>query len=148
MGFFQLVLLEGVLLLCAGMIFFGGIRGTIIALIALSAINLLIHQVTQFWYWEIPLIVGGFIGILVERFLGHFANKSQIIAGPVGGLMSLVLFGAFVTPVAAIVLLGLILGTGIMPKIEIRQFIWSITPTFLRLTLGIALIIYGNVLTF
>jgi uncharacterized membrane protein len=147
LGFIFLVLLEGILLLSAGMIFFGGIWGSVAATAALSGINYLIHDIEQFWYWEIPLLLGEFVGIILLLVVGRIANKGQVVSGLVGGLISLVLFGAFVTPIAAIILCALVIGTGIMPKNKINQVLWSFSPTIMRLLLGVALIIYGNILT-
>lgn len=145
--FMLLVLLEAVLLLSAGMIFFGGIWGTVAATVALSGINFLFHDLEQFWHWEPRLLLGGIVGSLLLLVVGKIANKSQVVNGLVGGLISLVLFGAFVTPVVAIILWSLVVGTGIIPKEKISRVLWSFTPTILRLVLGIALIIYGNILT-
>lgn len=143
----QLVLLEGVLLLSAGMIFFGGAWGTIAATVTLSGINFLAHDEVQFWRWEYPLLLMGLVGVLVLIVSGRIANKSKVVSGLVGGLISLVLFGAFVTPIAAIILAALVLGTGIIPKAEKSQVLWSFAPTILRLILGLGGIIYGNILT-
>jgi len=145
--FIQLVLLEGILLLCAGMIFFGGIWGTVAATVALSGINYLFHDATMFWQWETPMLVGGTVGILLLLTIGKIANKSKLVGGLVGGLSSLVLFGAFATPVIAIILWALVFGTGIIPKGSKNQMLWSFAPTFLRIILGLGWIIYGNFLT-
>lgn len=147
MGFVQLVLLEGVLFLSAGMIFFGGIWGTVAATVALSGINFFIHDLAQFWRWEIPLLLWGVVGMLLQLIVGRIANKSQVVTGLVGGLISLVLFGAFITPIAAIILWALVVGTGIIPKNKRSQVLWSFAPTIVRLLLGLGWIIYGNILT-
>ena len=147
MEFVFLVLLEGALLLSAGMIFFGGIWGTVAATVALSGINFLVHDLEQFWSWEPPLLLGGIGGILLLLIVGRYANKSKVVVGLVGGLISLVLFGAFITPIAAIILWALVVGTGFIPKDKKSQVLWSIAPTILRLILGIGWIIYGNILT-
>jgi len=147
LGFIQLVLLEGVLLLSAGMIFFGGIRGTVAATAALSGINYLTHDLAEFWHWEIPMLVGGSVGIILLLIIGRIGNKSKVVGGLVGGLTSLVFFGAFVTPIVAVVLWALVFGTGIIPKNKKSQVIWSFAPAILRMLLGIAWIIYGNFLT-
>jgi len=147
LGFMQLVLLEGVLLLSAGMIFFGGAWGTIAATVTLSGINILIHDAVQFWHLEYPLLLMGFVGALLLIVIGRIANKSKMVSGLVGGLISLVLFGAFVTPIAAIILAALVLGTGIIPKTKKSQVLWSFAPTILRLILGLGWIIYGNIIT-
>jgi len=146
--FVQLVLLEGTLLLSSGMIFFGGIWGTFAATVVLSAINFLSHDLVQFWHWEIPLLLGGIVGMLLLLIVGKIANKSKVVHGLVGGLISLVLFGAFVTPVVAIILSALVVGTGIIPKNKKSQVLWSLAPTIVRLILGLGWIVYGNILTF
>lgn len=145
--FVQLVLIEGVLLLSAGMIFFGGIRGTVAATVAISGINYFIHDFEQFWRWEIPLLLWGIVGTLLLLIVGRIANKSQVITGLVGGIISLVLFGAFITPVVAIILWALVVGTGIIPRNKKSQVLWSFAPTIVRLILGLVWIIYGNILT-
>lgn len=147
MRFVQLVLLEGVLLLSAGMIFFGGIWGTVAATVTLSGINFLTHDQVQFWHWEISLLLMGIIGILLLLIARKIAKKSQVVTGLAGGLITLVLFGAFITPVAAIILTALVLGTGIIPADRKNQVLWSLAPTILRLMLGFSWIIYGNFLT-
>ena len=147
MGFLQLILLEGVLLLSAGMIFFGGIRGTVAATVVLSGINILSHDATQFWNWEIFLLSCGTIGIALLLIVGRIANKSHVVHGLVGGMISLVFFGAFITPIVAVVLWALIVGTGILPKNKKSQVLWSFAPTILRLILGLVLVICGNILT-
>jgi hypothetical protein len=145
--FMQLVLLEGLLLLSAGMIFFGGAWGTVVATVTLSGINILAHDEVQFWRWEYPLLIMGLVGVILLVVIGRIANKSKVVSGLVGGLISLVLFGAFVTPIVAIILAALILGTGIIPKNKKSQVLWSFAPTILRLVLGLGWIIYGNILT-
>ena len=147
MGFLQLIALEGVLILSAGMIFFGGIRGTVVATVVLSGINILFHDATQFWNWEIILLGGGAIGIVLLLIVGRVANKSQFVHGLVGGLISLVFFGAFITPIVAIVLWALVVGTGILPKNKKSQVLWGMVPTILRLILGLIGVICGNILT-
>jgi len=147
LGFIQLVLLEGVLLLSAGMIFFGGIRGTVAATAALSGINYLTHDLEQFWNWEIPMLVGVSVGIILLLIIGKIGNKSGVVGGLVGGLTSLVFFGAFVTPIVAVAFWALVFGTGLIPKCEKSQLIWSFVPAILRMFLGIGWIIFGNFLT-
>jgi len=147
LGFILLVLLEGALLLSAGMIFFGGIRGTIAATVTLSGINFLAHDVEQFWHWESRLLIGGIVAVSLLLAVGRIANKSQVVTGLVGGIISLVLFGAFITPIAAIILWALVVGTGIIPIGKKSQVLWSLAPTVARLILGIGWIIYGNILT-
>lgn len=147
MGFIQLVLLEGVLLLSAGIIFFGGIWGTVAATVALSAINVLFHETTQFWNWEIFLLCGGAVGVVLLLIVGRMANKGQFIHGLVGGLISLVFFGAFVTPILALIIWALVVGTGLVPKNKKSQVLLGIAPTILRLILGIVWVICGNILT-
>ena len=147
LGFVQLVLLEGVLLLSAGMIFFGGIWGTVAATIALSGVNFFTHDLEQFWSWELPLMLGGLVGMLLLLIVGRIANKSQVVTSLAEGLISLVLFGAFITPIVAIIFWALVVGTGIIPKNKISQVLWGFAPTILRLILGLGWIIYGNILT-
>lgn len=147
MGFIQLVLLEGVLLLSAGMIFFGGIRGTIAATVVLSGLNFLFHDATQFWSWEMFLLSGGTAAVALLFIVGNIANKSKFVQGMVGGAISLVLFGAFVTPIIALIIWALVIGTGLIPKNKKSQVLLGVTPTILRLILGLVGVICGNILT-
>ncbi|MHB8076198.1 hypothetical protein [Desulfosporosinus fructosivorans] len=147
MGFVFLVLLEGALLLSAGMTFFGGVRGTVAATVALSGINFLVHDIEEFWHWEPLLLLAGIVGSILLLVVGRIANKSQVVNGLVGGLISLVLFGAFITPIVAITLWALVVGAGIIPKDKKSEVLWSFAPTILRLVLGIGWIIIGNILT-
>jgi len=147
LGFIFLVFFEGILLLSAGMIFFGGARGTVAATVVLSVVNFLAHDIEEFWRWEPLLLLGGIIGILLLMAVGRVANKSQVVPGLVGGMISLVLFGAFITPIAAIILWVLVVGTGLIPKDKKYHVLWSFAPTILRLILGIGWIICGNILT-
>lgn len=147
LGFIQLVLLEGLLLFSAGMIFFGGIWGTVGATVVITGVNLLFHPVEHFWNWEIPLILGGTLGVLLLLFLGKITNRGEVVSGLVGGLIGLVLFGAFLTPMAAIVLWILVVGLGIIPKNQNKHILLSFAPTILRLIIGLVGIIFGNFMT-
>lgn len=89
----------------------------------------------------------GMVGVLLLIVIGRIANKSKVVSGLVGGLISLVLFGAFITPIAALIFWALVVGTGIIPKNKKSQVLWSFAPTILRLILGLGWIIYGNILT-
>jgi hypothetical protein len=145
--FVQLVLLEGVFLLSAGMIFFGGIWGTAAATVALTGINFLTHDPVQFWHWEIALVLLGMVGMVLLLIAGKIAKKSQVVTGLAGGLITLVLFGAFITPIVAIILWALVVGTGMIPNHKKNQVLRSFAPTILRLVLGCGWIIFGNLLT-
>ncbi|HEY8910052.1 MAG TPA: hypothetical protein VIM51_07195 [Desulfosporosinus sp.] len=147
MEFIQLIVLEGLLLLSAGMIFFGGTWGTVAATVTLSGINVFAHDAVQFWRWESPLLIMGLVGVILLNIIGRIANKSKVVHGLVGGLISLVLFGAFVTPIAAITFWALVVGVGIIPKNKKSQVLWGFAPTIVRIVLGIGWIIFGNILT-
>lgn len=147
MTFVQLLFLESVLLFSAGLIFFAGMWGTIAATAVLSGINLLAHGSAQFWRWEVPLLLGGVGGVLLLFFIGRKANKAQVATGVVGGIISLVFFGAFITPILAVIIWVLVVGMGLIPKAKKNEVLWSLAPTVLRLILGLGWIIYGNILT-
>ena len=147
MHFLQLMLLEFILLLAAGIIFFGGIRGTVMATLLLTLLNLIVNRAGQFWRWEPLLLIMGLAGVILEMVFGRLARRSQVVSSLVGGFISLVLFGAFITPIAALMLWVLIIGMGIVPKAKKSQFLWSFAPTVLRFILGLVWIIYGNILT-
>jgi len=92
-------------------------------------------------------LLGDIAGMLLLLIVGRIANKSHVVTGLVGGLISLIFFGAFVTSVVAIILAALVIGTGIIPKNEKSHVLWSFAPTIVRLILGLGMIIYGNILT-
>lgn len=147
MGFIELILFEGVLILSAGIIFFGGIWGTVLATMVLSGFNYRFNEWAQFWQWQIPLLIGGTVGIISLLILGRIANEGQKVNGLVGGVVSLVLFGAFLTPLAAIIAWVMVVGTGFIPKNKKSQVIKSFSITIMRLFLGAVFILYGNFLT-
>jgi hypothetical protein len=148
LGFIQLVLLEALLLFSAGMIFFGGIRGTLATTAVISGLNFLVHSPRQFWHWEIPLLIGGIVGAILLLILGKMARRSQMVGGLVGGLIGLVLFGAFMTPMAAVILWVMVVGLGLIPKKHSKDYFWEFAPTILRLILSIGGIVFGNFMTF
>ncbi len=147
MGFIELILFEGVLIFFAGIIFFGGIWGTVLATIVLSGFNYRFNEGAQFWQWQIPLLIGGTVGIISLLILGRIANEGKTVNGLVGGVVSLVFFGAFLTPLAAIITWVLVVGTGFIPKDKKSQVIRSFSITIMRLFLGAVFIFYGNFLT-
>lgn len=146
LGFILLVILEAVLLLTAGMTFFGGIRGTVAATVILSGINYFAHGGGEFWHWEVPLLISGLISVMLLFLIGKKGNETQILGGLVGGLSGLVFFGAFATPIVAIIIWALVFGTGLIPKYRKSQVLWSLAPSFLRIIVGIGWIVYGNLL--
>lgn len=147
MEFIFLVLLEIVLLLSAGMIFIGGAWGNVAAAVALSGINYLVHDIEQFWCWEVPLLLGGIGGFLLLLVVGRIGDKSKVVTDMVGGMISLVFFGAFITPIAAIILWALVVATGFVRKDKKNKVLRNFAPMILRLLLGIGWIIYGNIFT-
>ncbi|MHB1406926.1 MAG: hypothetical protein ACYCV0_15230 [Desulfitobacteriaceae bacterium] len=148
MGLGPMILLEALVLLCAGMTFVAGIRGTVAAVALLTGINLFVHEGPDFWRWELPLLLGAFLGILVLILLSRKANRSNIVSGFVGGIVSLVVFAAFITPIVAVLIWVLIFGTGLIPAQNRKQVLWGLAPSVWRLLLSAALIVYGNFLTF
>lgn len=145
LSFWELVVLEGLLLLAAGMTFMGGIRGTLAATVILSGIVWMTHS-TNFWAWEFPLLIGLLFSLGILKLLIRKAGKSEIVAGFAGGLASLVVFGAFFTPLLALLGWALIVGTGLIPKLRVKEIIWGMAPMFWRVVIGVGWIIYGNVL--
>ncbi|MDQ7095517.1 hypothetical protein REC12_18170 [Desulfosporosinus sp. PR] len=130
------------------MIFFGGIWGTVASTVVITGLNIFVHSFGEFWYWEIPLLFGGALGVLLLLFIAKLSKQSKAVSGIVGGLIGLVLFGAFLTPMAAIVLWILVVGMGLIPKSQNKHILLSLAPTILRLALGLGSIIFGNFMTF
>lgn len=145
LDFWELLVLEGLLLLTAGMTFIGGIRGALAATLILSGIAWFIHP-TNFWKWEIPFLISVAITLGILLFLARKAGNSEIVSGLGGGVASLVVFGAFLTPLLAIFLGALIVGTGLIPKLRVKQVLWGFSPMIWRVVMGIGWIIYGNFL--
>lgn len=145
MTFWQLIVLEGLLLLAAGMTIVAGIRGVIGAsLILTSLIGL--YKLDKFWKLEIPLLLGAAAAIIILVYFSRRAGKSEWIMGLAGGIVSLVVFGAFFTPILALIFSALIMGTGLIPQLRSGQVLWGITPILWRTFLGIAWIIWGNLI--
>jgi signal transduction histidine kinase len=145
LAFWEFIILEGLFLLAAGMTFMWGVRGALAATGILSIIAWYTQPIS-FWKWEIALLFGVSLAIAILMLLVRKAGKSEVIAGMAGGLASLVVFGAFLTPFLAIFAWGLIVGTGLIPKLKIKQVIWGIAPMVWRVVMGIGWIIVGNIL--
>jgi hypothetical protein len=139
-----MILFEGLLIAAAGVTFIGGVRGLVIAGGLVSIINLLVHEITDFWKWEGFLILGSVFGILALIGLDYQARKVRAMSGLVGGIISLVLFGIFFTPILALVSWALIIGTGFRPRQSPGTLFWSFMPSFCRAVLGLGWIIFGN----
>lgn len=144
MNLLGMILFEGLLIAAAGIMFFGGIRGAILAAGLVSVINFMTHEMPDFWRWEGLLILGLTTGILVLIGLNYKASRVELVSGLVGGLFSLVLFGAFITPVLALVVWALVIGTGLIPRKSHDKVFWGLAPSIWRAILGLCLIIFGN----
>ncbi|MFZ3101830.1 MAG: hypothetical protein WA113_06445 [Desulfitobacteriaceae bacterium] len=144
MNLLGMILFEGLLIAAAGIAFFGGIRGAILAAGLVSVINFMTHERVDFWRWEALLLLGLTIWILILIGLNYKARKVELVSGLVGGLFSLVLFGTFITPVLALVVWILVIGTGLIPKKSHDQVFWGFAPSIWRAILGAGLIVIGN----
>lgn len=147
MGFIYLLLIELLLLFSAGLIFFGGIWGTIAAVFVISLINILHHSLAQFWHWEISIVIGGIIGVACLMLLRKKSDSNQGFSALAGGFIGLVFFGAFMTPVAAVILWILVVGLGLIQNFQTKPQIRIFFPLIFRIILGICGIIFGNYMT-
>lgn len=145
MAFVILVMLEWLLLLAAALIFMGGIRGASAAAFIMSGI-LWYTRPDQFWFWEIPFLIGLGLSIGMLLYFVKKAGESNIVTGLAGGIASLVVFGAFFTPMLAVIAWALIVGTGLIPKIRLKEVGWGASPVLWRAIMGISLIIVGNII--
>lgn len=145
LDFWTLVVLEWLLLFAAAMTFMGGIRGTFVTTLLLSGLAWFTHP-TDFWKWEIPFLIGVAITLGILLVLVRKAGKSEIVSGLAGGVASLVVFGASLTPFLALFLWALVLGTGLVPKLNVKTVLWGFSPMLWRAAMGIGWIIYGNLL--
>lgn len=140
-----LVLLEWLLLLSAALIFMGGIRGAIAAVFIISGILWYTHP-ENFWNWEIPFLVGMIICIIALLYFVKKAGQSNIVTGLAGGIASLVVFGAFFTPILAVIAWALVVGTGLIPKIKLKEVGWGFSPVLWRAFMGLLCILIGNIM--
>ena len=140
-----MILFEGLLITSAGIVFYGGIRGAMLAAGLVSVINFMTHEMSDFWRWEGLLILGLSTGSLVLIGLNHKAKKVEVVSGLLGGLTSLILFGAFITPILALVVWALVIGTGLIPRKSHAKFFWGFAPSIWRALIGVGLIIFGNI---
>ncbi|AHF07468.1 hypothetical protein [Desulfitobacterium metallireducens] len=145
MTFWQLVALEGLLLLAAGMTIIAGIRGIIGASLILTSLIGLFKQ-EEFWLWELSLLAGVSGAVILLLFFSRKAGKSELITGLAGGMVSLVVFGAFLTPFIALMLWAMVMGTGLVPHLRRKQVFWGIAPVLWRTFLGLTWIVLGNIL--
>lgn len=144
MAFWELIVLEWLLLLAAAMTFIGGIRGILPSVAILSVIAWFNHP-GDFWAWEIPFLIIGGILVAIQLLLVRKAGNQQIVTGVAGRLTSLFILGAFLTPLAAVILWGVIIGTGLIPMMKVKPTLWGFAPILWRLAMGIIWIVYGNV---
>lgn len=146
MEFGKWMILESLFMIAAGLTFFGGARGLLISAFVISVVNAFGNKGQNFMSWEIPLLIGTGGGILLLYLVNRKAGEFGVVNGLAGNLLSLVLFAVLVTPVLAIILWILVVGTGIIPPFKRMQVLWGIAPTLLRIILGISWIVYGNIL--
>ncbi|AGA69935.1 hypothetical protein Desdi_2512 [Desulfitobacterium dichloroeliminans LMG P-21439] len=145
MAFAILVLLEWLLLLAAAMIFIGGIRGALAATLIMSGILWYTHP-DNFWLWELIFLSGVGISIGILYYFLRKAGQSNIVAGLAGGIASLVIFGAFITPLLAILAWALVVGVGLIPKIKFKEVAWGFSPVLWRAVMGLLCVVVGNIL--
>lgn len=147
MIFIKLIFLEGALCLAAGIIFMAGARGIGIAAFILSILSVIqgfSNHWSNFWRYEMYLGVGCIVGLLVLYFFNRQAKEHHMVMGLTGGLISLVLFGAFFSPLGALVLWAMVIGAGLLPQEKRSSLLWGASPTVWRCLLGIGAIVYGN----
>lgn len=145
LAFMILVLLEWLLLLAAVLIFVGGIRGAMAAAFIISGILWYSHP-ENFWIWEIPFLIGIIVSIIILLYFVKKAGQSNIVTGLAGGIASLVVFGAFFTPILAVIAWALIVGTGLIPKIKLKEVGWGFSPVLWRIFMGLLCIVIGNIM--
>lgn len=145
MTFWQYLVLEGLLLLAAGITIVAGIRGITGAAVILSILIWLARQ-EEFWTWELPFLGLVCASVLFLLWLSNKAQKSEFMMGLAGGMTSLVVFGSFLSPLIALILWALLIGTGLVKLSGRKQILWGIAPFLWRTLLGICWIIFGNIL--
>lgn len=123
----------------------GGTRGVFAATVLFSGL-IWVVQPARFLDWEIPLLIGVALSLGILWWFVRKAGKSEVVIGLAGGIVSLVVFGAFFTPLLAIFSWALIVGTGLIPKINTKQIIWGIAPMLWRMVMGLGWLIFGNIL--
>lgn len=144
MGLGEWILVEGLLVWAGGLTFFGGRRGVLASTVVVSIVNVLLNPGAAFWSWEIVLLLGSAAGIILLYFVRHKIQKQGVVNGFTGGLLSLMLFGIFFTPLMGLLVWAMIVGTGLIPKMKRKQVIWSLVPTLCRIILSLGWILLGN----
>lgn len=145
MAFWQLILMEGLLLIAAGMTVVAGMRGIIGSGLLLSILTGFL-QPEFFWNWVIPLWAGVGGALVVLFYLNSKAREYELLPNLAGGITSLVVLGAFLTPLIALTCAALLVGTGIVPKLQRKHVLWSLAPILWRTCLGITWVVGGNIL--
>lgn len=149
MHFLKFVLLEGTLCLLAGMVFMAGIKGILLTVGALTVLNgicAFMGGPIDFWRYELVLCLGGIIGGLVLSFCNTKAKAHHMVMGITGGLISLVLFGAFFSPLTALLIWAMVIGLGLIPQQKRAAILWGVAPTVWRCLLGLGIVVLGNYL--
>lgn len=145
MEFWELFVLEALLLLASGVTLVGGVRGALAGTVLLSSIAWFTHP-TNFWSWEIPFLISVAIVLGILLLLARKAGMSDNISGLAGGMASMVVFAAFLTPLLALLFWALVIGTGLIPRLRVKQVFWGFAPVLWRALMGIGWVIYGNFL--
>lgn len=145
MTFLIYLVIEGLLLLAAGMTITAGIRGITGAAIILSILIWLARQ-ENFWAWEIPFLLSVCTAALLLLWLSKKAKQNDFVMGLAGGMASLIVFGSFLSPFIALIAWALVSGTGLVKLSSKKQILWGIAPILWRTLLGISWIIFGNIL--
>lgn len=147
MGFAGLVLLETVLCLTGGAVFMAGKKGIALAVVCLSLLNItgvLFFHAAGFWLREILILLSSGAAVVLLNFFNRRAQSHHMVMGLTGGIISLVLFGAFLSPLAAVIVWILVIGAGLIPRQRKNAVFWGILPTAFRCLLGIGVVIGGN----
>jgi len=142
--FVKFLLLELVLLVCASLVICNGVVGMVASGIVLSGINFWFNDPSQVLKWELILMLGIAVGLGGQYFASHKARNAQFSVGLMGGIVGFIVFGAFVTPVLAIVLWLITIGFRMFAGLKKGDMIWGAAPALWRSVLALGIVLYGN----
>lgn len=140
--FLNLVGLELLLLYIAGISFFAGVKGTLISGLLISILNYMLNY-SNFWDWQLIIILIVLIGILVNLLLDKKTDQLRVVKVTTGSIASLFTAPIFFSLIPAfliwVVLIGIPLG---FTYRNISKYLYL--QIFFRFIFALGWIIMGN----
>lgn len=144
MVFLKLLGLELLLLYVAGLSFFAGVKGALISGIIISILNFILND-SNFWDWQLIIILMVLVGILVNLVLDKKTDQLRVVKVTTGSITSLLTAPIFFSLAPAlliwVILIGIPLG---FTYRNISKFLYI--QILFRFIFALGWIIMGNIM--